>query len=181
MIYEERKAIFVHITKTGGMTITSLLGPGDGKHRHRTLAQYAKAVCVDDYFTFAFVRNPWDRMVSEYSFQTQRAPDRRTDLSFREYLLSDRPKQVCNQVDWIQKSPAENSSCVPEVDFIGRYERFQEDLMVLLEILDIPRDNDIPRENASTHGHYLRYYDEDLRNIVAKNHHKDIEFFGYEF
>jgi transposase len=68
-----RKFAFIHIQKTGGSSVEELLrvtvpdithyGPrhmGAG-HARKTLEDW------EERFTFAFVRNPWDRLVSWYS------------------------------------------------------------------------------------------------------------------
>src|SRR5688572_11559136 len=72
LISDERRFIFVHIQKTGGETITDLLRrrvpdlrPLAAKHAR--LCDRASEITRRDYFIFAFVRNPWDRLVSWYS------------------------------------------------------------------------------------------------------------------
>ena len=68
MISDEYKAIFTHIDKTGGSSITSMLNNGgreETKYKHRILSEMIN----DDnknYFKFAFVRNPYERVLSKY-------------------------------------------------------------------------------------------------------------------
>jgi len=72
--HEEPKLVFIHIQKTGGVSISDLLGQfvptitqgRGGRHvgARRALKQVENP---GDYFKFAFVRNPWDRLVSWYS------------------------------------------------------------------------------------------------------------------
>ena len=35
--------------------------------------------------------------------------------------------------------------------------------------------------NKSNHDHYRQYYDDETKEIVRKNHLKDIDFFKYTF
>src|SRR5215212_1801647 len=72
--HEEPKFIFIHIQKTGGVSISNLLRRyiptttrGRGP-RHITARRALRQVeNPGDYFNFAFVRNPWDRLVSWYT------------------------------------------------------------------------------------------------------------------
>ena len=74
--------IFIHINKTGGTSIERALG---GKFQHKTarekIAELGEAVWQAK-FTFAFVRNPWDKMVSQYPLSRphqQGRPGRQSD------------------------------------------------------------------------------------------------------
>jgi Sulfotransferase family len=72
-ISPSRKVAFIHIQKTGGSTIESVLGEHIPDfqirgHKHNSVKYGFRE--IDDwesYFSFAFVRNPWDRLVSWYS------------------------------------------------------------------------------------------------------------------
>ncbi len=76
--YEDPKLIFIHIQKTGGVSISDLLGRfvsttiQDRSCRHMSARRALKQVeNPGDYFKFAFVRNPWDRLVSWYAMIDQ--------------------------------------------------------------------------------------------------------------
>ena len=71
MISLKHRAIFIHIQKTGGESVTAALGgPKNSPDKH-WLANELKAVTEldiwDNYFRFALVRNPWARLVSWWS------------------------------------------------------------------------------------------------------------------
>lgn len=63
------KCIFIHIPKTGGVSIAkSLLGKNAG---HWTALDYKNIFGKEDfnsYFKFSFVRNPFTRLISAYEF-----------------------------------------------------------------------------------------------------------------
>src|ERR671912_322652 len=73
LVSHGRKLVFVHIQKTGGDTVSRLMGESipdifcfKAKHAFAVKAA-AELECWNEYFKFAFVRNPWDRLVSWYS------------------------------------------------------------------------------------------------------------------
>ena len=73
LISRERKLLFVHIQKTGGSSISEFLKKNIpdvqlllAKHEFAARGR-ASLPEWDEYFRFAFVRNPWDRMVSWYT------------------------------------------------------------------------------------------------------------------
>ena len=63
-----RDFTFVHIQKTGGTSIRVALGlPKVPPGKHWSAARHRAALGREEWerrFTFAFVRNPWDRLVS---------------------------------------------------------------------------------------------------------------------
>ena len=67
------KAFFIHIPKTAGTSIYDALGMITTPYTHapaRILASLYPAEYAQ-FFTFSFVRNPWDRFVSTYEFLRQ--------------------------------------------------------------------------------------------------------------
>src|ERR1700676_1205404 len=63
--------IFIHVQKTGGNAVRSALGMSvNDAHKHlfaRELRGIYGGAAWDSRFKFAFVRNPWDRLVSWWS------------------------------------------------------------------------------------------------------------------
>jgi len=135
----------------------------------------------ETYFKFGFVRNPWDRVVSLY--ERTEAQQMRNEMAFDEF------------VDWIQYS---SSTCVHSsphryqldwfvdpngkvlADFIGKFERLEEDWAFVAEKLGITET--LPHRRASLRTrHYTEYYTARTREIIATKFKADIEHFGYDF
>ncbi len=86
MISFEKKFLFIDIVKTAGTAIGGVLEQygGTGKHhsvsrplpdlpQNRSLESLITPRVLDEYFCFTFVRNPYDRIVSLFSY-CQHAP-----------------------------------------------------------------------------------------------------------
>lgn len=93
MIYKPNY-IFIHVPKTGGMSVSNALGGKDKKNSTHTPL---RCVPKENRFAFGFMRNPWARMVSLYRFLCQKN-FRRTDnfdqeavrqMGFKKWLMDD--------------------------------------------------------------------------------------------
>ena len=201
LISPERRILFVHIQKTGGSAVAQLLKAGIpdlqsylGTHDPASAARDALGGEYDSYYRFAFVRNPWGRLVSWYAMIRQRAGVRpinrlwryvlESSSSFEEFILhctaaiddvDGRKSFADNQLDYISDEAGR-----PIVDFVGRYERFGDDLRTVLDRIGLP-GVEIPHVNRSSHAHYSTYYTPRTRDIVAERYARDIRAFGYTF
>lgn len=211
LISEEKRFLFIHIQKTGGSSISQALGSRIpdlrsflGKHDHALWGKSHLDSDWSDYYKVAFVRNPWDRLVSWYMMIEQngqalpwfrRIAKRnsysrlwqyvlRNSSSFEEFLhkctdtiddLDGRKSFMYNQLDYVTD---DTGNVI--VDFIGRYENFERDTRVVFDNLGLD-DLVLPYINRSKHGHYSEYYSEAAKQLVAERYSKDIAFFGYEF
>ena len=193
MISHTHKFIFTHIPKTGGSSVHSSLNDyfESGQRMHNDLEKDLKK-CSNDYFKFAFVRNPWEQVVSAYHYvwysdimEWWRVGSRSKPWSFKKWIKSrhfTRPngwkKNRCyrgNQLCWISTRDGDLLA-----DFIGRFENLQEDFNIICDKIGIPQQ-ELQHKNATKHKCYTEYYDDETRKIVAEKYAEDIEYFGYEF
>jgi hypothetical protein len=182
--------------------VRSALGmPIDDVHKHffaRELRDICGKATWDSCFKFAFVRNPWDRLVSWWSMidngrdfiDPARSPNNffgyvlERARNFEEFVLHctdeiadlDGRKQIFrNQIDYLVD---DNGAVI--VDYIGRFERLQEcfnEVSCRLGRTPVA----LPRMNASQHAAYTEYYTPAMAKIIARHYARDIEEFGYRF
>lgn len=134
------------------------------------------------YFKFAFVRNPWDRILSCY----QNKVAAKTYPIFEECYNKDFDYFV-RFIDRKDLSTADRhikpqTLLIPvdDLDFIGRLETFSTDLPYVLGIIGA-KDLNYKHKNRSDHLHYSHYYTDETREIIARKYKDDIEIFGYHF
>ncbi len=215
MINWKRKCIFVHIPKTGGSTIERIIWPKKSQYNLNNLygiqnklgrppyqqgpLQHLKSVNIikavgentfRDYFKFSFVRNPWDKAVSQFAYMKGRPNlQKRTGMpkhvEFKKYLeLTQRREHV----HWA----AQHTFIINEhgelmVDYLGRFEHFENHLFQVLKKLSLDtvffnlKKRKIPVINSSERSHYHNYYDDESREMVAHFCSEDIKIFNYGF
>ena len=190
-----KKAIFIHIQKTGGTSVERVLLRADNsavtgmrEGRRHLWARDVREMVGEDawrtHYKFAFVRNPWDRLVSWY----QMCIDAPTN-DFMRYVHTHAPtfhdfltktttgvaeRTTWNQVDYVSD---EQGRLI--VDFVGRFETLERDYAAVAARLGVQPD--LPHANRSVHEDYRTYYTPETAELVRQRFSRDIEMFGYEF
>src|SRR5581483_1912891 len=140
-------------------------------------------------FTFAFVRNPWDLVVSAYHFEKNylaqpsvgrferdRAEALRRCHDFEEFV---RLYPLLEPRDMTSMIVDENNDLM--VDYIGRFETLKSDFAHVCSTIGLPKI-ELPHENVRPNRkEYRGYYSNDTRTLVAKYFARDIRNFDYEF
>ena len=148
-------------------------------HRH---SRYAEVITrfpeCNQYFTFCFFRNPWERIISFYEWlngdKTRKGFIRYKGLSLKDLIISE-TTALKPQVNWI-KNNLNSFGCIS----VFKYENLQQDFNIVCDKIGIPQQQ-LPHKNKSIHKHYTEYYDDETRQIVAERYAKDIEMFNYKF
>ncbi len=226
MISHTHKCVFVHIPKTAGQSIEHFfldlhgltwkqkeqllisrnedrkIGPA--RLCHLTAEEYYDLGHIskedfDNYFTFGFVRNPWERLVSEY---LHKKIDKQ--MTLKEFVFKGLPKEdkfcdkhrhIIPQSDYLFDSKGNQL-----VDFIARFENLADDFdyvckQLTIEDSTLPHKNSLysPRRfllrklryifslNSPVKQHYTQYYDQELHARVQEMYAQDIARFNYSF
>lgn len=234
MIDRKHDAIFVHVPKTGGQSVEKVFlernglawedraplllrkndDPAVGPERlaHITAAEYVSLghVTPDEFarmFKFAFVRNPWSRLVSAYLYR-----DLEHELSFADFVerflayddtFANDARHAMPQAEFLYDADDRLL-----VDYVGRFERLGADFAEATERMGLGR-LELPHKNKSDNlslflrgprsfakrtfkstfrsrkeerrGHYSEYYTTELRDRVGAFYERDVRLFDYAF
>ncbi len=140
-----------------------------------------------DLFKFAFVRNPWDLQVSSFHHIRRERPHIMKGSQDFEAFLNWKldPSRPYHYI--VDTSMELQSDYLVDlkgniiVDFIGRYERFEEDFEEVCRRIGIAPAKLPHRRKAEDRTDYRRYYNEKTMKIVADRFKPDIDRFGYAF
>jgi len=134
----------------------------------------------EEYFKFAFVRNPWERLVSEYEFILNRPEHGRYKRvrgfkKFSEFIQMQIPRPDAYQLNMLSDRKGRFL-----MDFVGKLENLDQDWQTVCEKIGIPCQA-LPRKNVTKRKPYQSYYDAESIELVAKHWTREIELFGYSF
>jgi hypothetical protein len=196
-----RDHIFIHVSKTGGTSIRVALKKLGSLYNvrvpHQMVKEWIDDIGEEEYskkFTFAFVRNPWDRMASLFlhrylmkkgdilpeSIKKEREKfdawleDIYFGVTRKLIMPKRRVRYYTNQYNMISKLDGSIG-----VSYLGRFETLHADWQNICEQLGIC--SVLPFVNRSIRRDYFHYYTKHGIEIVAELFDKDIEMFGYKF
>lgn len=207
LISHSRRFVYIHLNRTGGSSFSRVLDPyvdrpPDGRldrlldklrlQRDPTRMRFRahdSALAVqrrwpremfDEYYKFAFVRNPWSWLVSIYhrilGTPTHRHQERFSRMKgFGEFVDFEIARNKRFQHTFVLGKEDEML-----VDFLGRFERLQADFDRVCEHLSI-EPVELPRLGGRKQVDYREMYDDATRDKVARHWRKDVELFQYEF
>ena len=183
---DERKFIWFRVAKVGTRTILNHFRKNDVKLAvERAASIYYCPLLYADYFKFAFVRNPWDRLVSAWN-------DKVVNLNHFHFSDSELEKmrQFENFVEFVAglnlatcDRHLQLQSCLIDltrVNFLGRMETFEDDFRQVCSRLKIGSEQIVAR-NTTRKQPYQQYYTPALRDKVAEFYAPDIKAFDYSF
>jgi hypothetical protein len=170
--------VYHDVPKAASSYIRREFFDNDNAHSMRNL------VAGRRYFTFTVVRDPWDRMVSNFVFFCR---SEHRELRKRQFAsLHDAPVADFSEFVEIAARRANHhwqpqDRYVPEgLDFVGRMEALDHAVQRICSAAGLP-PKPVYRVNATEHDHYSHYYDDATRRRVAELYRRDVERFGYEF
>lgn len=193
--FEDAGLVFIHVPRCAGTSISRAIYPVWVDHF--TLADQLRDL-PDPLLRlprFAVLRNPWDRLVSAWSFARAgtgldgsvdvRQPSTYRSADFTDFTRFVRewlPGQDYAGLDPIFRCQADfvtDGTGAAKLDHLGRVERLDETADWIGEVTGTRPT--IGRRNASDHGDYRGYYDAALRDAVGAFYARDIALFRFEF
>ena len=196
--FDETKSIFVHIPKAAGISVAKALY-GNLAGGHSDLSFYRRVFSFQEYsnyFKFTFVRNPWDRVYSAYSFlkaggwndedqswaNTHLSGVDDFEVFVNEHLANSHIQSHIHfkpQCEFVDARGYLNCG----VDFLGYFENIQQDFSAIAARLSKPEQ--LPHQNKTQRSehraHYRELYTSSMIECVAQLYAKDVEAFGYRF
>ena len=206
IVSQEHKFLFFAVNKTGTTSAEKYL-QNYGTVRlpkHSTAQEYKNFVDRKDgfsldedfasYFKFAFVRNPWDRLVSLYKYRMRpkyRDPNDRYHafstygIEFEDWVLD--PESSLYQIMNAGRTPAfpqsrrlSDADGAALVDFVGKFECLSAHFKQACQHIGLPVKR-LSRVNVSQGKPYMDYYNEQTRAKVEEVFKEDVKRFGYTF
>lgn len=156
-----------------------------------------------DAFSFGFVRNPWDRLVSCYrdkilgevsdftdfhptrsvAYCLARFDEFQAGMPFERFVdaVSGIPDDAADGHFRAQHTFVSNGRGHLVLDFVGRFESLAADFRSVCTKVGLPAP-ELPHVQVSEpRARYTDYYRPRARDLVGDRFHRDVELFGYEF
>ena len=181
------KFCFIHIEKCAGTSIRDALSKNLKIRHFKSLFYFGpmkgiggqKAVDYinmlgkkeyEKYFSFAIVRNPFDRLVSWYLY------DNFGLNSFESWI-----KYFFEKINILQMDHLLDDKGNIAVKYIGRFENLQNEFDIIADKIGIERIILPHKKKYLSEKNYKDFYSKELRLFVEKKLEKEIKFLNYKF
>jgi len=158
--------------------------------KHLTAKEIIKVIGQDKWdkaYKFAVVRNPWDKVVSQYKHNIK---NNVTNMANKEISFDDwvactygknkveyyyyRPQMFLPQVEWLKDFEGKI-----DLDKIIRFENLTDEMNLVFNTIGIHQE--LPHVNKTSKTNYRDFYDDTTQKIIADWFHEDIKVFGYTY
>jgi len=197
-----QKTLFIRVPKTAGMSVQQALF-GAQIFAHQTFRQYELIFIKEllaSFYTFTFVRNPWDRLVSAWTYLRENAMGHTTVDPWGGRWFANHLAQYADfetfVLRWVSRKTVEksythfrpqtqfleNARGQIEVNFIGRFKDLAEDFQKVAQAMGRAAALEVRNRTRSRgSASYRESYNAKTAEIVAKAYEDDVQAFGYEF
>lgn len=198
MLIDKKKFIFIQIPKTASDSIAKNLLSREGIYDFKSVNKSMRFghISIHDilkykpeaetYFKFCFVRNPYDRALSEYFYCKKHngcafpQPHifQKVFPTFLHFLIRDGldrcpyPGHAQSQYTYIKNH---------DDIYVGRFETLQTSFEIICKKIGI-EPQELPHFNKTNHKHYSKYYKHPVaRKIIEQRYAEDFKHFGYRY
>ena len=181
MIIDKHKALFIHIPKNAGTSIETLFAnnsfkiqPGKHDNIHEIKRRFPNA--YNTHRKFTIIRNPYDKMVSWYSYLKGNALEN----------VSAKP-DIIEFNDWI-KDPLQFWHADEPISFLDPQHTWVDETVEIIKFENLNKELneffgeeiDLPMTNKSNHNHYSTYYNRESLDIIYGRYKEDFKKYNYK-
>jgi hypothetical protein len=136
----------------------------------------------NDFYKFCFVRNPYEKEVSDYIWKVE---SKERPTSFREFLKNKRGENPHSREG--VEFPYKNKLIYTidgkiAVDYIAKYENILKEMRVICKNIRVPFNKDeFPYAKKIKKYNYKSYYTNEEKKIVEDMYDEEMEQFNYSF
>lgn len=202
LYFEQLGAAFIALPKNANSTINALifekLNVSYNKTNYQSIHDAKRPFSITRQelialrrskrpFTFAFARNPYERLVAcwenkineeEHDIQFHYGPLFKKGMSFEEFaevvcMIPDR----FSDIHFRSQHAFLFAGSLPLYDYLGRIESFDRDIQYVIKRLELA--SDVPTMNMSDTAAWKKHYNERLVEKVYERYEKDFQVFSY--
>jgi len=210
---EQQQAVYIDIAKVASSSIKAALAstlklplvsgnPHDLEFPRPPISSSAGEQIYPNLYSFAFVRNPWDRTVSCYRDKiVGEVPDFtsfsdsgvahclsrygvfKAGMSFDEFVraVASISDEQADEHFRSQAGYVTNLKGRVAVNFVGRYENLADDFEYVARHIGLPVGLSLPHLQRAPKKDFAAYYTAETRDLVARRYAQDIDLFEYQF
>lgn len=210
-IYEDKKLVYLSIPKVACTSIKIATVPdynkadkdsymdihSEAEHLHASSLSNIQ----EKYYKFAFVRSPFDRLISCYEDKVKKTVQHNGryffDTTYNKIIMrlfgnkfdadmsfSDFVQLVSKIPDWLSDGHFRSQYSMLykngklNVDYIGKFEALENDWLPIAKKFDFPA---LPMKNTTNRREYLGYYETvETLDLVKQRYMSDVDSFNYE-
>lgn len=205
IIEDPHRCTFIHIPKTGGNSITQWMTENfdvkiTKRKQHATVSEvmqgnHSLGPVTDLGWKFCVVRNPWDYLVSWYTFKVMLC-EKYIDMVENDPSLANLKKDKYNielqqkelerlnqGFDWWIRQTGRKPQhyWAKDCDYIMKLENLNKDFKVVQKKLNCKIPLGHLNKTEGREKDYRKYYTKETREIVANQYAIDIETYNYQF
>lgn len=133
------------------------------------------------FYKFCFVRNPYEKEVSDYRWRNKKT---KKSYTFKEFLKKKVREDFRSKTTEypLTNKPMYKIDGSVAVNYIGRYENIHDDLLQISKEIGLPlKSSKLPKAKRSREYDYKTYYGVEEKKMVEKLYGEEIERLDYCF